>query len=86
MATMKPIAAEKSSIEEAVHDGLITQNTAGNMIEAADQELDKLTMRDDNGVWPHCFSRLTQALRRGKDGRQWRDISGKQEKSLSVKF
>ncbi len=43
MAKMKLIAAEKSSIEEAVHDGLITQQTAGKMIEAADQEMDKLS-------------------------------------------
>jgi CPA1 family monovalent cation:H+ antiporter len=47
MARMKLIAAEKSSIEEAVHDGLITQQTAGRMIEAADQELDKLSGRSE---------------------------------------
>ncbi|HET9184324.1 MAG TPA: Na+/H+ antiporter [Candidatus Angelobacter sp.] len=46
MAKMKLIAAEKSSIEEAVHAGLITQQTADKMIEAADQELDKLSGRD----------------------------------------
>ncbi len=43
MAKMKLIAAEKSSIEAAIHDGLITQQTAGKMIEAADQQLDKLS-------------------------------------------
>jgi Na+:H+ antiporter len=42
MAKMKLIAAEKSAIEEAVRDGLITQQTASRMIEAADEELDAL--------------------------------------------
>ncbi|HVA95383.1 MAG TPA: Na+/H+ antiporter [Candidatus Dormibacteraeota bacterium] len=43
MAKMKLIAAEKSSLEEAVHNGLITRQSAGKLIEAADQELDKLS-------------------------------------------
>ena len=43
MAKMKLIAAEKSAIEQAVHDGLISQPTANRMIEAEDRELDELT-------------------------------------------
>ncbi len=43
MAKMKLIAAEKSAIEQAVHDGLISQQTANAMIEVKDRELDKLT-------------------------------------------
>jgi len=42
MAKMRLIAAEKSSLEEAVHNGLISQQSADKMIEAADQELDQL--------------------------------------------
>lgn len=42
MAKMKLVAAEKSAIEQAVHDGLVSQQTANKMIEAADQELDAL--------------------------------------------
>lgn len=44
-AKMKLIAAKKSAIEEAVHDGLISQKSANNMIEAADQEIDALAGR-----------------------------------------
>ena len=44
-AKMKLIAAKKSAIEEAVHDGLISQKSANNMIEAADQEIDALADR-----------------------------------------
>lgn len=43
MARMRLIAAEKSSLEEAVHNGLISQESADKMIEAADQELDRLS-------------------------------------------
>ena len=43
MAKLKLIAAEKSAIEQAVHDGLISQQTANKMIEAEDHELDQLT-------------------------------------------
>jgi Na+:H+ antiporter len=43
MAKMKLIAAEKSAIEQAVHDGLISQPTANKMIEAEDRKLDRLT-------------------------------------------
>ncbi len=43
MAKMKLITAEKSAIEQAVHDGLISQQTANDMIEVKDRELDKLT-------------------------------------------
>ena len=43
MAKVKLIAAEKSAIEQAVHDGLISQPTANKMIEAEDRELDELT-------------------------------------------
>ena len=42
-AKMKLIAAEKSSLEQAIHQGLISQQRASELIEAADQELDKLT-------------------------------------------
>jgi hypothetical protein len=43
MARKRLIAAEKSSIEQAVHDGLISRRTAAKMIEASDRELDSLT-------------------------------------------
>jgi Na+:H+ antiporter len=43
MAKMKLVAAEKSSLEEAVREGLITQQTAAKMIEEADQELERLS-------------------------------------------
>ena len=43
MARMKLIAAEKSSIEQAVRDGLISRQTAAQMIENADRELNGLT-------------------------------------------
>lgn len=43
LARMKLVAAEKSSLEQAVHNGLISQQHASKMIEAADQELDNLT-------------------------------------------
>lgn len=46
LARMKLIAAEKSSLEEAVHNGLISQRHATKMIEASDQELDKLADSD----------------------------------------
>ena len=46
------IAAEKSSIEEAVHDGLISAQSAKSMIDAADQELDRLTNPDDDSQNP----------------------------------
>jgi len=36
------IAAEKSSIEQSVRDGLISRQTAAKMIEAFDRELDRL--------------------------------------------
>ena len=41
-AKMKLIAAKRSAIEQAVHDGLINQNTANKMIEMADRELDRI--------------------------------------------
>lgn len=41
-ARTRLIAAEKSAIEQALHDGLITPSTARIMINAADTELDKL--------------------------------------------
>ncbi len=47
MARMRLIAAEKSSMEEAVHGGLISQESANKLVEAADQELDKLTQEDE---------------------------------------
>jgi Na+:H+ antiporter len=47
MAKMKLVAAEKSTVEQAVHDGLISRQTATKMIETADQELDRLTNRKE---------------------------------------
>jgi len=47
MAKMKLVAAEKSAIEQAVHDGLVSQKTANRMIEAADKELDALGAHAD---------------------------------------
>ncbi len=41
-AKIKLIAAKRSAIEQAVHEGLINQNTANKMIDAADQELDRI--------------------------------------------
>jgi hypothetical protein len=49
MARMKLLAAEKSSLEDAVHNGLISQESADKMIEAADQELDKLSSDGKEG-------------------------------------
>ena len=46
-ARMKLIAAKKSAIEDAVHDGLISQQSANKMIEAADREMDELADRPD---------------------------------------
>jgi Na+:H+ antiporter len=48
MARMRLIAAERSSMEEAVHNGLISQVNANKMIETADEELDKLTQKDES--------------------------------------
>ncbi|MGC2109850.1 MAG: hypothetical protein WA655_10060 [Candidatus Korobacteraceae bacterium] len=42
-AKLRLIEAKRSAIEQAVHDGLINQNTANKMIEAADKELDGIT-------------------------------------------
>jgi Na+:H+ antiporter len=53
LAKVRLIAAEKSSIEEAVHDGLISAQSARSMIDAADKELDLLTNPDDNSENPH---------------------------------
>lgn len=44
-AKLKLMAARKSAIDEAVHDGLISQQSANKMIEAADREIDTLTAR-----------------------------------------
>lgn len=48
LAKVRLIAAEKSSIEEAVHSGLISEESARALIDAADQELDRLTNPDEN--------------------------------------
>jgi hypothetical protein len=40
IARKKLITAEKSSIEEAQQDGLISQRTAGKMLEESDRRLD----------------------------------------------
>lgn len=52
LAKVRLIAAEKSSIEEAVHSGLISEQSARGMIDAADQELDRLTNPDENSELP----------------------------------
>jgi len=49
-AKMKLTAAKKSAIEQTVHDGLISQQSAEKMIEAADQELDRLANQDSSGT------------------------------------
>src|SRR5258706_1737752 len=41
-ARMRLLAAERSSIEQAVHDGLITQQAAAKILDSANRELDKL--------------------------------------------
>ena len=48
MARMKLLAAEKSSVEQAVYDGLISEDSATKMIEAADHELDSLADQNEN--------------------------------------
>jgi Na+:H+ antiporter len=48
LTKVRLIAAEKSSIEEAVHEGLISAQSARSMIDAADRELDRLTNLDKN--------------------------------------
>ena len=47
LAKVRLIAAEKSSIEEAVHAGLISEQSAKGLIDAADEELDRLTNQDE---------------------------------------
>jgi CPA1 family monovalent cation:H+ antiporter len=47
LAKMKLVAAEKSSLEEAVHNGLISQQHASKIIEAADEELDRLNSQNN---------------------------------------
>ena len=42
-ARMRLIAAERSSIEQSVHDGLISPQTAARMIEAADKQMKEAT-------------------------------------------
>ncbi len=46
-ARIRLITAEKSSIEQALHDGFITAKTAGALSEAADRDLDALTSTSD---------------------------------------
>src|SRR6266576_135897 len=41
-ARMRLLAAERSSIEQAVHDGLITPQAAAKILDSANRELDKL--------------------------------------------
>jgi Na+:H+ antiporter len=48
LAKVRLVAAEKSSIEEAVHEGLISAQSARSMIDAADRELDRLTNPDES--------------------------------------
>jgi monovalent cation:H+ antiporter, CPA1 family len=47
MARMKLSAAERSSIEQAVHDGLISRDTSMKMIEDVERELDRLTNQSE---------------------------------------
>jgi len=47
LARMRLIAAEKSSMEEAVHGGLISQESANRLVEDADKELDSLTQEEE---------------------------------------
>jgi len=47
MARLKLIAAEKSSLEQAMHDGLISPQTAARIIEASDRELDSLMNQNE---------------------------------------
>ncbi|MEJ2009823.1 MAG: Na+/H+ antiporter [Acidobacteriota bacterium] len=46
LAKVRLIAAEKSSIEEAVHEGLISSQSANDIINTVDRELDRLTHPD----------------------------------------
>jgi hypothetical protein len=41
-ARMRLLAAERTSIEQAVHDGLITARSAAKILDSANRELDKL--------------------------------------------
>jgi Na+:H+ antiporter len=43
LARRRLIAAEKSSIEEAMHAGLVSEQTAAHMLDEADKRLDKLS-------------------------------------------
>jgi CPA1 family monovalent cation:H+ antiporter len=47
MARTRLIAAEKSSIEQALHDGLISSQTAMEMMDDADKRLDQLANKSD---------------------------------------
>ncbi len=47
LARMRLIAAEKSSMEEAVHGGLISQESANKLVEDADKQLDSLTQEGE---------------------------------------
>ncbi len=49
-ARIRLIAAEKSSIEQALHDGLITAKTAASLSEATDRDLDALTAANEDGL------------------------------------
>jgi Na+:H+ antiporter len=53
LAKVRLLAAEKSSIEQAVHDGLISALSAKGMIDAADRELDRLTNPDEHEDTSH---------------------------------
>ena len=47
LAKKRLIAAEKSSIEQALHEGLISQGTATRMIDEADSQLDELMKEEE---------------------------------------
>ena len=42
MARRRLVAAEKSSIEQVLHEGMISEATAARMLDVTDRELDKI--------------------------------------------
>jgi len=53
LARSRLIAAQKSSIEEALHQGLLSEATAAAMLDEADRDLDHL-LADDGADEPRC--------------------------------
>jgi Na+:H+ antiporter len=52
-ARRRLVAAEKSSIEQALHEGIISEATAVQMLDNADKELDKFREKSEEDVAPH---------------------------------